>query len=74
MDEVIALAVALSLAALAAPAPSGPASVTLTVRYSDGSAGDHVAHLRCRRDSGCAIGDWTRAVPLLPRVRAGREP
>jgi hypothetical protein len=139
MDEVTALAVALSLAALAAHAPSGPASVTLTVRYSDGSAAEHVAHLRCRRDSaradgflsdvgaraacrharksaaflaarasatrictqiyggpqharitgtigarridrrfartdGCAIGDWTRAVPLVPRVRAGREP
>jgi hypothetical protein len=139
MDEVTALAVALSLAALAAPAPASPASVTLTVRYSDGSAAERVAHLRCRRESaradgflsdvgaraacrharksaaflaarpsagrvcaqiyggperarmtgtigerrihrrfkrtdGCAIGDWTRAIPLLPRVRAGREP
>jgi hypothetical protein len=134
---VIALAVALSLASLTAA--SGAAPVTLTVRYSDGSAAGRVAHLRCRGDSahadgflkgvgartacrharrsaaflaarpstkrictqiyggperaritgtigerridrrfkrtdGCAIGDWARAVPLLPRVRAGREP
>jgi hypothetical protein len=136
------VAVALTLAALAAPAApvaSAPAAVTLTVRYSDGSAAQRVAHLRCRGDSaradgflsdvgartacrharrtaaflaarpsakrvctqiyggperarmtgtigerridrrfkrtdGCAIGDWARAVPLVPRVRAGREP
>jgi hypothetical protein len=136
---VTALAVALSLAALAAPTQSAPARVTLTIRYSDGSEPERVAHLRCRGDSahadgflrdvgaraacrharrsaaflaarpsatrvctqvyggpeharvtgrigarriarsfkrtdGCAIGDWTRAVPLVPRVRAGREP
>jgi hypothetical protein len=118
---------------------SGPAPVTLTVRYFDGTEPDHVAHLRCRRDSaradgflrdagattacrrarkiaaflaatpsrnrictqiyggpqraritgtigarridrrfkrtdGCAIGDWQHAVPLLPRMRAGRAP
>jgi hypothetical protein len=129
-----ALAVVLSLAAL-----SGPAPVTLTVRYSDGSAAERVAHLRCRGDraradgflrdagaptacrharrsaafldarpstkrvctqifggreraritgtigtrtidrrfkrtNGCEIGDWTRAVPLVPRIRAGRAP
>lgn len=129
-----ALAAAISILAL-----SGPAPVTLTVRYFDGTAPDHVAHLRCRaekaradgflrdagaaaackrartiagflaaapsrkrictqiyggpqraritgtigarridrrfkRTDGCAIGDWQHAVPLLPRMRAGRAP
>jgi hypothetical protein len=128
------LATVVSLLALPGPAP-----VTLTVRYFDGTEPDHVAHLRCRattqradgflrdagaatacrrartiadfldraprkgrictqiyggpqraritgrigartidrrfkRTDGCAIGDWQYAVPLLPRVRAGREP
>jgi hypothetical protein len=131
---VTALAAAISILAL-----SGPAPVTLTVRYFDGTAPDHVAHLRCRGDraradgflrdagataacrrarkiaafldtppskqrictqiyggpqrgritgtigsrtidrrfkrtDGCAIGDWQHAVPLLPRMRAGRAP
>ena len=46
-----ALATLLSLVAAATPAP-----VTLTVRYSDGSDVDHVAHLRCRADSARADG------------------
>jgi hypothetical protein len=46
-----AVAAVLSLAAAAAPAP-----VTLTVRYSDGSSAEHVAHLRCRADSARADG------------------
>jgi hypothetical protein len=41
----------LSLVAAAAPAP-----VTLTVRYSDASGVEHVAHLRCRADSARADG------------------
>jgi hypothetical protein len=130
----MALAAVVSLLALSSPAP-----VNLTVRYFDGTAPDHVAHLRCRaashradgflsdagaatacrrarkiaafldaapskdrictqiyggpqrgritgtigarsidrrfkRTDGCAIGDWQYAVPLLPRMRAGREP
>jgi hypothetical protein len=130
----MALAAVISLLALSSPAP-----VDLTVRYFDGTAPDHVAHLRCRatsghadgflhdagtgagcrrarriaafldaaprkdrictqiyggpqrgritgtigarevdrrfkRTDGCAIGDWQYAVPLLPRMRAGREP
>ena len=129
-----ALAAVLSLVAAATPAP-----VTLTVRYTNGSGVEHVAHLRCRADSaradgflrdagaatacrrartiasflatrpspkrictqiyggrqraritgtigtrhidrrlkrtnGCEIGDWQRAVPLVPRVRAGVAP
>jgi hypothetical protein len=131
---VSALATLLSLVAASTPAP-----VTLTVRYSDGSSAEHVAHLRCRGDSaradgflrsagagaacrrartiaaflasrpnpkractqiyggpqrahitgtigtrhidrrlkrtnGCEIADWQRAVPLVPRVRAGVAP
>lgn len=46
-----ALAALLSLVAAAAPAP-----VTLTVRYSDRSGVEHVAHLRCRGDSARADG------------------
>ena len=46
-----AVATLLSLVAAAAPAP-----VTLTVRYSDGSSAEHVAHLRCRTDSARADG------------------
>ena len=46
-----ALATLLSLVAAAAPAP-----VTLTVRYSNGSDVEHVAHLRCRGDSAHADG------------------
>jgi hypothetical protein len=130
----MALAAVISLLALSSPAP-----VNLTVRYFDGTAPDHVAHLRCRaashradgflsdagattacrrarkiaafldaapsknrictqiyggpqrgritgtigarnidrrfkRTDGCAIGDWQYVVPLLPRMRAGREP
>jgi hypothetical protein len=130
----MALAAVVSLLALSSPSP-----VKLTVRYFDGTAPDHVAHLRCRstsdradgflrdagagdacrrarriaafldarpskdrlctkiyggpqrgritgtigarsvdrrfkRTDGCAIGDWQYAVPLLPRMRAGREP
>ena len=129
-----AVAALLSLVAAATPAP-----VTLTVRYSDGSSAEHVAHLRCRADSvradgflrdagaatacrrartiasflasrpganrictqiyggrqraritgtigtrqidrrlkrtdGCEIGDWQRAVPLVPRVHASVAP
>jgi hypothetical protein len=48
---VTALATLLSLIAAATPAP-----VTLTVHYSDGSAFEHVAHLRCRADSARADG------------------
>jgi hypothetical protein len=131
---VSALAAVLSIVAAATPAP-----VTLTVRYSDGSSAERIAHLRCRGDSaradgflrrtgaapacrraraiasflasrpsskrictqiyggrqrahitgtigtrhidrrlkrtnGCEIGDWQRAVPLVPRVRAGAAP
>jgi hypothetical protein len=131
---VSALVTLLSLVAASTPAP-----VTLTVRYSDGSSAEHVAHLRSRGDSaradgflrragagaacrrartiatflasrpnpkrtctqiyggpqrahitgtigtrhidrrlkrtnGCGIGDWQRAVPLVPRVRAGVTP
>jgi hypothetical protein len=131
---VTGLATAITLLAL-----SGPAPVTLTVRYFDGTGPDDVAHLRCReararadgflrdagaaaacrrartiagflaappakkricaqiyggpqraritgtigarkidrrfkRTDGCAIGDWQHAVPLLPRMRAGRAP
>ena len=68
-----ALATVASILAL-----SGPAPVTLTVRYFDGTEPDHVSHLRCRGDraraDGCAIGDWQHTVPLLPRMRAGRAP
>ena len=46
-----AVAALLSLVAAATPAP-----VTLTVRYSDGSSAEHVAHLRCRADSARADG------------------
>ncbi len=46
-----ALAALLSLVAAATPAP-----VTLTVRYSDTSGVEHVAHLRCRADSARADG------------------
>ena len=128
------VAALLSVVAAAAPAP-----VTQTVRYTDGSSAEHVAHLRCRGDraradgylrdvgaatacrraraiaafltsrpsakrictqvyggrqraritgtigtrhvdrrfkrtNGCEIGDWQRAVPLVPRVRAGVAP
>lgn len=45
------LATLLAIAAAAAPAP-----VTLTVRYSNGSDVQHVAHLRCRGDSAHADG------------------
>jgi hypothetical protein len=48
---VSALATLLSLVAASTPAP-----VTLTVRYSDGSSAEHVAHLRCRADSARADG------------------
>ena len=46
-----ALAAVLSLVAAATPAP-----VSLTVRYTDGSGVEHVAHLRCRADSARADG------------------
>ena len=46
-----AVAALLSLVAAATPAP-----VTLTVRYSDGSSAEHVAHLRCRADHARADG------------------
>ena len=46
-----AIAILLSIMAAATPAP-----VTLTVRYSDGSSAEHVAHLRCRGDSARADG------------------
>jgi hypothetical protein len=48
---VSALAALLSIVTAATPAP-----VTLTVRYSDGSSVEHVAHLRCRGDSARADG------------------
>ena len=48
MSVVAAL---LSIVAAATPAP-----VTLTVRYSDGSSAEHVAHLRCRSASARADG------------------
>ena len=46
-----AVAALLSLVAAATPAP-----VTLTVRYSDGSSAEHVAHLRCRAANAQADG------------------
>ena len=46
-----AVAALLSLVAAATPAP-----VTLTVRYSDGSSAEHVAHLRGRADHARADG------------------
>jgi len=55
---VSALALLLSLMAAAAPQP-----VTLTVRYSDGSDVEHVAHLRCRGDSARADGFLRTAGP-----------
>jgi hypothetical protein len=48
---VSVVAALLSIVAAATPAP-----VTLTVRYSDGSSAEHVAHLRCRGDSARADG------------------
>jgi hypothetical protein len=48
---VTALAAVLSLVAAATPAP-----VTLTVRYTNDSGVEHVAHLRCRADSARADG------------------
>jgi hypothetical protein len=47
----MALAALVSVLAFASPA-----SVTLTVRYFDGTAPDHVAHLRCRATSTSADG------------------
>ena len=47
----MALAAVVSLLALSSPSP-----VTLTVRYFDGTAPDHVAHLRCRSTSERADG------------------
>jgi hypothetical protein len=46
---VSAVAALVSLVAAATP-------VTLTVRYTDGSSAEHVAHLRCRADSARADG------------------
>jgi hypothetical protein len=39
-----------------------------------GTIGSRRIDRRFKRTDGCAIGDWQYAVPLLPRVRAGREP
>ena len=47
----MALAAVVSLLALSSPPP-----VTLTMRYFDGTAPDHVAHLRCRGTSDRADG------------------
>jgi hypothetical protein len=48
---VTAVAALVSIVTAATPAP-----VTLTVRYTDGSSAEHVAHLRCRADSARADG------------------
>jgi hypothetical protein len=39
-----------------------------------GTIGARTVDRRFKRTDGCAIGDWQYAVPLLPRIRAGREP
>jgi hypothetical protein len=39
-----------------------------------GTIGAREVDRRFKRTDGCAIGDWQYAVPLLPRMRAGREP
>jgi hypothetical protein len=39
-----------------------------------GTIGARKVDRRFKRTDGCAIGDWQYTVPLLPRVRAGREP
>jgi hypothetical protein len=63
---VSALAAILSIVAAATPAP-----VTLTVRYSDGSSAEHVAHLRCRGDSARADG-FLRSAGAGPSCRRAR--
>jgi hypothetical protein len=60
-----ALAAVVSLLAL-----SGPAPVTLTVRYFDGTAPDHVAHLRCRGATYRADGFLRDAGASAPCRRA----
>ena len=62
---MIALATILATLAGAAPAP-----VTLTVRYTNGSQVERVAHLRCRGDSARADGFLrTSARPACRRAR-----
>jgi len=39
-----------------------------------GTIGARRVDRRFKRTDGCAIGDWQYTVPLLPRMRAGREP
>ena len=39
-----------------------------------GTIGARTVDRRFKRSDGCAIGDWQYAVPVLPRVRAGRAP
>jgi len=39
-----------------------------------GTIGARSVDRRFKRTDGCAIGDWQYTVPLLPRMRAGREP
>jgi hypothetical protein len=62
---VSALAAILATIAAAAPAP-----VTLTVRYSNGSRVEQIAHLRCRGDRARADGFLrTSARPACRRAR-----
>jgi hypothetical protein len=39
-----------------------------------GTIGARRVDRRFKRTDGCAIGDWQYSVPLLPRMRTGREP
>jgi len=39
-----------------------------------GTIGARKVDRRFKRTDGCEIGDWQYTVPLLPRMRAGREP
>ena len=39
-----------------------------------GTIGARTIDRRLKRTNGCEIGDWQRAVPLVPRVRAGVAP
>ena len=39
-----------------------------------GTIGTRRIDRRFKRTDGCEIGDWQHAVPLLPRMRAGRAP
>jgi hypothetical protein len=39
-----------------------------------GTIGTRQIDRRLKRTDGCEIGDWQRAVPLVPRVHAGVAP